>query len=117
MNGPMEPSSTNRDRQYPKISPAPNWTRVFTQNDELECPGYVEAFLEAHDTANHYGWAVMTVRGIAVVKVTDWERAKRTMPYQWLNRHPKQPVSVEDTLELAKETAKEHFKTNREEVL
>ena len=93
-----------------KISPAPNWVSIFTVHDELNAPGYIEAFLEAHDTSHHYGWAVMTTRGIAVIKVTDWEEAKRTQPFQWLNTHPKQPASVEDTLELAKETAKKHYK-------
>ena len=93
-----------------KISPAPNWVSIFTLHSSLEAPGYVEAFLQAHDTAHHYGWAVMTTRGIAVIKVTDWEEAKRTQPFQWLNTHPKQPASVKDTLELAKETAKKHYK-------
>lgn len=94
-----------------KISPAPNWVSIFTQHDELNAPGYVEAFLEARDTSHHYGWAVMTTRGIAVIKVTDWEEAKRVQPFQWLNTHPNQPASVEETLELAKETAKKHYKT------
>jgi len=52
----------------------------------------------------------MTTRGIAVIKVTDWEEAKKTQPFQWLNTHPRQPASVESTLELAKETAKRHYK-------
>lgn len=93
-----------------KISPAPNWVSIFTQHDELNAPGYIESFLEAHDTSHHYGWAVMTSRGIAVIRVTDWEEAKRTQPFQWLNTHPRQPASVKDTLELAKETAKKHYK-------
>ena len=98
---------TNEPR---KISPAPSWVSIFTQHDSLNAPGYVEAFLEAHDTSHHYGWAVMTTRGIAVIKVTDWDEAKRKQPFQWLNTHPKQPASVKETLELAKETAKRYYK-------
>lgn len=110
MNGPTDHNDTIRPCQYPKMSSAPNWVSIFTVNSELEAPKYVEAFLQAHDTAHHYGWAVMTVKGIAVIAVTDWETAKRTMPYQWLNTHKKQPASVDETLELAKETAKAHYK-------
>lgn len=117
MNEPKEHSNTDPHRQYPKISHAPNWVSIFTKNPDLDAPGYVEAFLEAHDTSNHYGWAVMTTKGIEVIRVTNWEQAKKTMPYQWLNKHPKQPAPVSETLELAKETAKTHYKKDRQEVL
>lgn len=89
-----------------KISPAPSWTSIFTLHDDLAPPGYVNAFLEAHDTATHYGWGVLTTRGIGVIKVFDWEEAKRVEPYQWLNTHPMQPAPVDETLELVKETLK-----------
>lgn len=117
MSEQKDHTGTNPPCQYPKMSAAPNWVSIFTTNSELEAPEYVEAFLEAHDTSHHYGWAVMTVRGIAVVRVTNWEEAKKTMPYQWLNTHKKQPASVDETLELAKETAKTHYKKSRQEVL
>lgn len=47
MSEPEDPSSTNPHRQYPKISPAPNWTAIFTRNPELDPPGYAEAFIYA----------------------------------------------------------------------
>ena len=28
--------------EYPKISPAPNWTSIFTLRPELDPPGYAE---------------------------------------------------------------------------
>jgi len=98
-----------------KISPAPNWTSVFTMRDDLAPPGYVEAFLEAHDTTQHYGWGVLTTRGIGVIKVFDWEEAKRIEPFQWLNAHPKQPAPVQETLELVKETLKKMRKKQNEQ--
>jgi hypothetical protein len=110
-------TGTNPPCQYQKISPAPNWVSIFTKNYDLDAPGYAEAFLEAHNTSNHYGWAIMTTKGIAVIKVTNWDEAKKTMPYQWLNTHKKQPAPVSETLELAKETAKVHYKKSRQEVL
>lgn len=117
MSEPRDHSGTNPPCQYPKISPAPNWVSIFTTKHDLDPPGYVESFLEAHDTLCHYGWAVMTTKGIAVIRVTDWEKAKKTMPYQWLNTHQKQPAPVSETLELAKETAKTHYKNSTKEVL
>jgi len=117
MNEPGDHNGTNPPCQYPKISPAPNWVSIFTKNSNLEAPGYVDAFIEARDTSHHYGWAVMTTKGIEVIRVTSWEQAKKTMPYQWLNTHPKQPALVSETLELAKETAKVHYKNNTKEVL
>lgn len=119
MREPQELNGTDRPCQYPKISPAPSWTSVFTKTPELEAPGYAEAFIESFDTSQHYGWAVMTSRGLGVIKVTNWEKAKQKEPYQWLNTHPKQPASVEETLELAKETLKAHNEKqkHRKEVL
>jgi len=32
---------------YPKISPAPNWTAIFSVHPELDAPGYAQAFIEA----------------------------------------------------------------------
>jgi hypothetical protein len=32
-----------------KISPAPNWTSIFTQYPELDPPGYAEVFIDIHD--------------------------------------------------------------------
>lgn len=57
-----------------------------------------------------YGWAVITSPGgasgarIAIIEVKDWQLALRTMPYRWLNVHPRQPASVNDTAELVEET-------------
>lgn len=32
--------------EYPKISPAPNWTSIFTVHEHLRPPGYDETVLE-----------------------------------------------------------------------
>lgn len=34
-----------KPQEYPKISPAPNWTAIFTQREDLRPPGYDEVFL------------------------------------------------------------------------
>jgi hypothetical protein len=31
---------------YPKISPAPNWTSIFSVHPELDPPGFAQAFIE-----------------------------------------------------------------------
>ena len=31
---------------YPKISPAPNWTSIFSLRPDLDPPGFAEAFIE-----------------------------------------------------------------------
>ena len=31
---------------YPKISPAPNWTSIFSVYPELDPPGFAEAFID-----------------------------------------------------------------------
>ena len=87
-------------------SSAPRWVSVFTVREDLDPPGYAEAFIEAHDTSTHYGWGVLTTRGVGVIKVFDWEEAKRTMPYGWLNTHKNQPAPVSKTEALVKETLK-----------
>ncbi len=68
-----------------------------------------------------YGWAVMAPTGLSkegggggmsvgiaviAVKPENWEAAKKTYPYQYLNTHPEQPASVEKTKELAEQTWK-----------
>jgi hypothetical protein len=73
-------------------------------------PGYDNAVQEM--SRPRYGWAVITspagMNGgkIAVLGVTDWEKALATMPYRWLNSHPLQPAPVDQTLALAEETYK-----------
>lgn len=32
--------------EYPKISPAPNWTAIFSLREDLRPPGYDEVFLD-----------------------------------------------------------------------
>jgi len=32
-----------------KISPAPNWTSIFTLHPELEPPGFAEVFIDIHE--------------------------------------------------------------------
>jgi hypothetical protein len=62
-----------------------------------------------------YGWAVLvggprasgggdTHSHIAVITVSDWEKALATAPYRWLNTHPSQPAPPEETKALAVET-------------
>jgi hypothetical protein len=52
-----------------------------------------------------YGWGVITTKGeFAVVPVTNWAHAQRTMPYQWLNTHRLQPAPPGETLPLVEET-------------
>lgn len=72
-----------------------------------------------------YGWAVMAWVGLGAqghdelaskgmkgdiviipVKAERWKEAKTSWPYQYLNTHPKQPASIEDTKALAEETWK-----------
>lgn len=71
-------------------------------------PGYKDAL--AQSRFPRYGWAVITSPSgssggkIAVIPVIDWELAKRTYPYQWLNSHPNQPAPISETLRLAEET-------------
>jgi hypothetical protein len=66
-------------------------------------PGYQETANEIRST--NYGWAVINPRGeIAVVRVYDWSQACKTMPYRWLNTHPFQPATPEQTFDLALET-------------
>lgn len=61
-----------------------------------------------------YGWAVITSPSgagggqLAVLAVTDWERALATLPHRWLNQHPEQPAPVERTAALAEETWRRH---------
>lgn len=31
--------------KYPKVSPAPNWTSIFTLRDDLTPPGYIETVI------------------------------------------------------------------------
>jgi hypothetical protein len=75
-------------------------------------PGYRET--AAAMKAPKYGWAVLVPQTcseknekpkqkIAIVSVIDWREAKRTMPYQWLNTHPRQPVAPDKTLALVEE--------------
>ena len=87
-------------------APTPRWVSIFTVREDLEPPGFAEAFIEAHDTSKQYGWGVLTTRGVGVIKVFDWEKAKRTMPYKWLNTHKDQPAPVDKTEALVKETLK-----------
>ena len=62
-----------------------------------------------------YGWGVITTKGeFAVVPVTNWAAAKRTMPYQWLNTHRLQPVPPGETLPLVEETWQLILKRRRE---
>lgn len=35
----------NENKKYPKISPAPNWTEIFTMRPELDPPGYAETII------------------------------------------------------------------------
>ena len=58
------------------------------------------------ESAPVYGWAVVAgLKGeIAIIPVKDWKKAKATFPYQYLNNHPKQPASIEETKTLAEET-------------
>ncbi len=35
--------------QYPRISPAPNWTSIFTLRDDLTPPGYAETVIYVLD--------------------------------------------------------------------
>lgn len=73
------------------------------------------------DSAPVYGWAVMAWAGlgadsgndqakkgmrgdIVIIPVKDWAKAKASLPYQYLNTHPKQPASIEETKILAEET-------------
>lgn len=73
-------------------------------------PGYRDALIKSK--LPRYGWAVITSPSgtsggkIAIIPVSsdDWDYAKQTYPYQWLNSHPKQPASVSETLQLAEET-------------
>jgi hypothetical protein len=73
-------------------------------------PGYQHITAEMQKP--RFGWAVITAPGgsggahLAVITVMDWHRAKRTMPYRWLNSHPRQPAPVSETLALAEETWK-----------
>lgn len=32
--------------EYPRISPAPNWTSIFTLRPDLEAPGYAETLID-----------------------------------------------------------------------
>lgn len=98
-------------KERPKISSAPSWTSIFTLRPDVDPPGFAEAFIQARE--EKYGWAVLTTRGMTVIEVSDWEEARRTQPYQWLNTHPLQPASVEETLELAKETRKKCSETTK----
>jgi hypothetical protein len=41
-----ETSDSPNTLEYPKISPAPNWTSIFTRRPELEPPGYAEVFID-----------------------------------------------------------------------
>lgn len=85
-------------------SSPPRWVSIFTVREDLDPPGYAEAFIKAHDTSTHFGWGVLTTKGVGVVKVFDWEKAKKTMPYKWLNTHKDQPAPVNETEALVKET-------------
>ena len=35
--------------EYPKMSPAPNWTEIFTLRPELDPPGYAETVIHILD--------------------------------------------------------------------
>lgn len=62
-----------------------------------------------------YGWGVITTKGeFAVVPVTDWAAALRTMPYRWLNTHRLQPAPPCETLPLVEETWQLILKRRRE---
>ena len=80
---------------------------------DIDPPGYREALQRMRGP--RYGWAVLvggprtpgsgdSYGHIAVITVSDWERAKESGPYRWLNTHPNQPVRPEETKALAIET-------------
>jgi hypothetical protein len=84
---------------------------VAKHNFSVDPPGYKEVSATMQKPV--YGWAVLVPRQIgahgdqrkfAVIGVRDWRHAMATMPYKWLNEHPRQPASVEDTYELVLET-------------
>jgi hypothetical protein len=81
-------------------------------------PGYRLTADQSRQT--RYGWAVITSppkTDIAVIAVFDWQEARRTMPYQWLNTHPDQPASVGATKALAMQTYKAILERRRKQKL
>lgn len=52
MDRAIDHTRTNPHRQYPKMGGAPNWTSIFTIRQDLEPPGYAEAFIAMIDRKN-----------------------------------------------------------------
>lgn len=84
-------------------------------------PGYAETVAKCREP--QYGWIVATPRrekekdkdgkpkqdddeisaGVISVPASEWEKAKKTYPYRYLNKDPRQPLSVAETKALVKE--------------